>query len=345
MKKLFSLFAIVAVIGLLAACGSSDNSSGDNGESGEGSKALSTVNIGYFPNLDHAAGIIGKEKGFFQEELGEATEAKFNDYPNGNDFIQALSTGVIDIGYVGPGPAINYFLAGGDVVILSAASNGATLVVAREDSGIESLDDFGGKSFCTPGYGCTHNVQLEIMLKDIGLETTRVGGTVEHMPRIAPANMIAQFEQGQIDAAATAEPWGTYLVEELGAKVIAEWDQVFLGETLPSVVLVTTKEFLENHPETVDAVLRGHIRSVEFAQENTEDTLNTINDALYNLTQQRFPQAVLENAWQRMFITTETHADALQAWADASYELKFIEEKPNLDGLVDTSRLEQLQNQ
>lgn len=65
-----------------------------------------------------------------------------------------------------------------------------------------------------------------------------------------------------------------------------------------------------------------------------------MNDSLYDLTQQRLPEQVLEHAWERMFITTDTHPEALQAWADASHELKFIPEEPNLDGFVDTSRLD-----
>lgn len=338
MKKGLLILAI-ALVGLLTACGTGST----GGPTGGSEAGKDSINIGYFPNLDHAAGIVGKEKGFFDDELGEV-EATYIDFPNGNDFIEALDAGTLDIGYVGPGPAINYYLRGGDVVILSAAANGATLIVARDGSGIEELADFDGKSFCTPGNGCTHNVQLEAMLKDLGLESNRVGGTVEHQSRVAPANMVAMFEQGQIDAAAAPEPWGTYLVEELGAKVVTEWNDVYLGERLASVVLVSTKEFVENNPDIVDAVLKGHIKSVEYAQNNEEDTLQTINDALYNLTQQRLPETVLTNAWQRMAVTTETHADALQAWADASYDLQFIEDDPNLEGFVDTSRLDALLN-
>ncbi|WP_096201453.1 aliphatic sulfonate ABC transporter substrate-binding protein [Bacillus sp. FJAT-45350] len=333
MKKFISALTVGLVATVLTACGSGTTSGGGD-----------DVTIGYFPNLDHAAAIVGKEKGFFQDELGE-TPAEFRNFPNGNDFMDALDTGTIDIGYVGPGPAINSFLAGGDVVVIGAAANGATLIVARDGSGIESLEDFGGKSFCTPGNGCTHNVQLEIMLKELGLESNRVGGTVEHQSRINPASMIGMFEQGQIDAAAAPEPWGTYLVEELGAKVIAEWDDVFLGETLPSVVIVTTNKYLEENPDIVDAVLRGHKSSVNFAHENTDETLETVNDLLYNLTQNRLPEQVLQNAWTRMAVTTETHADALQAWADASYELKFMDKEPNLDGFVDTSRLDAIMGQ
>lgn len=325
MKRIL-LLLVIMMTGLLAACGSSQSDS---------------VTIGYFPNLDHAAGIIGKEKGFFEDELSDS-EVDFINFPNGNDFIEALDTGSIQLGYVGPGPAINYFLAGGDIVILGAAANGATLVVAREGSGIETLEDFAGKSFSTPGNGCTHNVQLEIMLQNLGLTTTRRGGEVDHQPKVNPANMMIMFEQGQIDAAAAPEPWGTYLVEELGAKVVVEWDNVFLGQQLPSVVVVTTPKFLKENPEQVDAFLRAHVRSVEYTQEDTADTLDTINNLIYNLSQTRLPEPVLEKAWERMVVTTETHADALQQWATASYELNFIDKEPVLDGFVDTSRLDKI---
>lgn len=69
-----------------------------------------------------------------------------------------------------------------------------------------------------------------------------------------------------------------------------------------------------------------------------------VNDRIYALTQQRLPENVLDKAWERMIITYETHEDALQEWAQASYELGFIDEEPNLDGLVDTSLLEKILN-
>ncbi|SDI75395.1 aliphatic sulfonate ABC transporter substrate-binding protein [Alteribacillus bidgolensis] len=325
----------IAVLGL-TACGGGESVSGD-GENNGGE-----INIGYFPNLDHAAGIIGKQEGIFEEEL-EGTDVEFTNFPNGNDFIEALDAGDLDIGYVGPGPAINYHLSGGDIKILSGAANGATLIVSSEDSGIESLDDFDGKSFCTPGNGCTHNVQLEIMLQELGMESNRVGGTVEHQSRVDPASMMVRFEQGEVDAAAAPEPWGTYLVEELNANVVTEWDEVFLGESLPSVVLVTSEEFMEENPEKVESVLAAHEKAVAFTGEYEEETLNAVNDLVYELSQTQFSDGVLQNAWERMNITTEVSADALQSWADASYELGFIEDEPNLEGLVDTSLLEEIE--
>ncbi|WP_218240559.1 hypothetical protein, partial [Pseudomonas sp. 2822-17] len=61
---------------------------------------------------------------------------------------------------------------------------------------------------------------------------------------------------------------------------------------------------------------------------------------IYSLSQTRLSDEVLEKAWGRMVVTTETHGDALQDWATASYELKFLDDEPNLDGFVDTSILD-----
>ncbi|WP_416150590.1 aliphatic sulfonate ABC transporter substrate-binding protein [Salipaludibacillus sp. HK11] len=342
MKKFISGAAIATTVLVVSACGTNDNEApnNENEASGNSSSGDSEVNIGYFPNLDHAAAIVGKEKGYFAEEMGDGIE--FQNFPNGNEFMESLDTGVIDLGYVGPGPAINFYLSGSDVVVIGAAANGATLIVSREDSGIHTVEDFSGHSFATPGNGCTHNVQLEQMLLEKGMTTDRRNGEVEHQSRVNPASMVAMFEQGSIDGAAAPEPWGTLLVEEHNANVVTEWDDVFLGEELASVVLVTTNEFLEANPEQVEQALIAHKRSVEYAQENEEDTLNTVNDLIYDLTQTRLPEEVLEKAWQRMTITTETHADALQEWANASHELEFMEQDPNLDGFVDTSILDRL---
>lgn len=332
MKKLIVILSLLFVSVLLGACG--------QGATGD---VKNEVKIGYFPNLDHAAGIAGLEKGIFKEAL-DGVEPEFVHFPNGNDFINALDTGDLDIGYVGPGPAINYFLQGGDVVVLSSAANGATLIVAHKDSGIKTIEDLSGKSFGTPGNGCTHNVQLEEMLLSKGLKTNRVGGSVNHQPRMAPASVAGLFEAGQVDAYAAPEPWGTYLVEEGLANVIVEWNDVVWGDSLPSVVLVSSKKFVSENPELVEKILQAHVDSVEFAQENTDETLALVNDRIFALAQIRLSDEVLKKAWSRMSVSYNMHTEALQAWADSSHRLGFIESDPNLDGFVDTTLLEKILN-
>lgn len=174
----------------------------------------------------------------------------------------------------------------------------------------------------------THNIREAIILSDrIVLMGTRPGGILN----VYDVNLPRPRQ-------ATSEVF----VEELGANVIAEWNEVFLGQELPSVVLVTSKKFLEEHPEHVDQVLTAHVRSVEFAQQNVADTLVSVNDEVFDLTQSRLPEIVLEKAWERLEITHVTHGDALQQWATASYDLEFLSDEPNLDGFVDTSYLDRV---
>ena len=52
--------------------------------------------------------------------------------------------------------------------IISGASSGGTVVVASAKSGITSVNDMEGKTFITPGIGCTHDVQFETFLQEQG---------------------------------------------------------------------------------------------------------------------------------------------------------------------------------
>ena len=125
----------------LAGCGNS----GDTTASSSSSQAAKEeISVGHFPNLDHAPAIVGLRKNIFAENL-EGVSIRPQVFPDGNAFMDALNSGNLDIGYVGPGPAINRFIQGNDVVILASAANGATLVVARADSGITTVSDLDGK--------------------------------------------------------------------------------------------------------------------------------------------------------------------------------------------------------
>ena len=98
MKKWLLSLTLLLVIGVLAACG------GDSEESAAGEKEK--VIIGYFPNIDHAPAMVAREKGYYEEALGENVEIEYKTFPDGGTFMTALKSGEIDAGLVGPGPVI-----------------------------------------------------------------------------------------------------------------------------------------------------------------------------------------------------------------------------------------------
>ncbi|MER8010222.1 ABC transporter substrate-binding protein, partial [Streptomyces sp. NPDC094149] len=105
-----TLAVVAALPLLLTACGyGSEAKSDDTAKVAAGAKkidGLDSVKIGYFGNLTHATALVGREQGLFQKELG-ATKAEYATFNAGPSEIEALNSGSIDIGWIGPSPAIN----------------------------------------------------------------------------------------------------------------------------------------------------------------------------------------------------------------------------------------------
>src|SRR5437763_16605692 len=165
---------ILAVVAAFAwSCNKSDQASTAPPTTQATSSALAEVRLGFFPNLTHAQAVLGVTSGEFEQALGSSklTSRQFNAGPS---LIEALFANQIDVGYVGPGPAISAFARSkgqGIRVIAGAAANGV-LIVARKDAGINSVRDLAGKRIATPQHGnsqdiaARHYLQHELAQKD-----------------------------------------------------------------------------------------------------------------------------------------------------------------------------------
>ncbi len=97
------IVALVVLFALaLVGCGSQTTTGSSSGPI--------TVNLGYFPNLTHAVALVGVERGTFQNALGPNVKLVTKTFNAGPALIEALFAGDIDIGYVGPSPAINGYV-------------------------------------------------------------------------------------------------------------------------------------------------------------------------------------------------------------------------------------------
>ncbi|MFZ0445043.1 MAG: ABC transporter substrate-binding protein [Bacillus sp. (in: firmicutes)] len=332
MKKWLLSLTLLLVMVVLAACG------GDSEESAAGEKEK--VIIGYFPNIDHAPAMVAREKGYYEEALGENVEVEYKTFPDGGTFMTALKSGEIDAGLVGPGPVLNNYSNGADVKIIGGASSGGTVVVASEQSGIESLEDMKGKTFITPGIGCTHDVQFETYLMEQGIEelaSSRIGGSIKHVTG-NPATYQGMFETGKVDLAAVPEPWASILVEN-GAKVIVSTEEIAYGENLPNVVLVASGDLVNDKKEVVQALVDAQQKSVEFINNNVEETQDIAIKAIKDLTKQEMDKDIVAKAMARITYTTEIDEEVLKEFGQSSFDLEFLKEQPNFDGLVYSSSL------
>ncbi|WP_347861322.1 aliphatic sulfonate ABC transporter substrate-binding protein [Salimicrobium sp. PL1-032A] len=336
MKKFVYLAVLGSLLMVLSACGSSESdASGDE----EGSDGKDEITIGYFPNINHVAGMVAEEKEMYSEELPDGTTVNYQYFPDGSAFMTAVETGEIEGGIVGPGPAMNHYVSGANINIVAAGSKGGTVIMARNDAGISSPEDLKGKTFISPRVGCTHDVQFEAMMKDeFGITSDRVKGEMKHVTG-KPATYASMFEAGRVDAATVPEPWASKIEADGSGKVLVDTPEVAYGETLPAAVFVTSNDLKEEDPELIQNLVNAHKQATDFINDNPEEAKTIAQDKIKEITDQKLSAEVIDSAWERIDFSYDVDESVLQDFADSSYNLEFLEEKPDLDGLVDKSFL------
>ncbi len=193
-KKPFGRSLCLASLALIlaltfVACGSPSQSSGGG--------SSTTVHLGYFPNVTHAVALVGVARGTFQSALGSSAKLVTTNFNAGPALIEALFASEIDIGYVGPNPAINgYVKSHGEALrIIAGAASGGALFVVRPEANIKTAADLAGKKIATPQPGGTQDVSLRYYLQQHGLKSADKGGNVQIVPTDS-ANILTLFKQG-----------------------------------------------------------------------------------------------------------------------------------------------------
>ena len=316
-KVLLGIIAIL-LVGVLAGC-----------EIGAASE--DEVNIGYFPNLSHAGAIVGMSEGIFEEGL-DGYQLNEMTFPNGSLFMDSLSTGQIDIGFVGPGPVLNRYLQGGDVVILANATKGENVLVLREGLEYNGPEDLDGLTIATASTGCTHDLLLRKMLAEEGMAVEENGGTVKRLPQ-RPATNIGMMQQGQIDGALVSEPWASMMEAQGVGRVVVEFDEVPWEGEVPATVIAARRDFVEENPEVVEAFLAAHEDSVEFVNNNEEESLEILQREIKRITDQELDIETLRSSFERVIFTPELDQQVVTEFAELLNELGFVDSDRDLEDI------------
>lgn len=329
MKRNVGIILLLILSMVLVACGGSGSATEDK-----------KVKIGYFPNLTHVATIIALENDYFSEAFGEDIEIETKTVNNGGLFMEAMATGAIDVGTVGPGPLLNHYVKDPNYYIISGAVNGGAVLVGSKHSEIKELADLDDKKISIPVIGSTQDVMLRKSLNEVGLKPTTNGGTVELFPA-APADTATLFQQESVDGTATQEPWGYILETQADGELILDWDEFAWGKDSTNTVVAATSAFKENE-EYAEAYLKAHVKAVEFIKENPEESQALVIEHIKNLTSKEIDKKELEVAFSRLEVTTFVNEDVVQEMADISKEAEYVESN-DIDGLIDLDILEKIE--
>lgn len=298
------------------------------GGCGKSEEKATTVNMGYFNNITHAQALLMKAEGKLESAFGEGVTVNWNAFNAGPAEVEALFSGAIDIGYIGPVPAINANVkSGGDVVILSSATKGGAVLVGRQGSGIKEVKDLSGKVVAIPQIGNTQHLSLLQLLSENGMKPKSEGGDVT-VSAVENADVANMMERGDIDAALVPEPWGATLLEK-GAELLLDYNEIYMQGQYDVAVVVVRKEFMEANPELVETFLKEHEAATAKVNDDTQTALKTINEEMDRATGKSLSENIITEAFGRIGVSTELNKESVTGFATISKEQGLISELPD----------------
>lgn len=320
-KKISKVVAVIMMMALaVTGCG------------GKKESKKTKVNIGYFNNVTHAQALYIKAEKTLENAYADKADVSWTAFNAGPAEVEALFSGDIDIGYIGPVPAISANVKSkGDVVILSGATKGGAVMVKRKDSDIKSVSDLAGKNVAIPQLGNTQHLCLLDLLSENNLKPKTEGGDV-NVSAVANADVENTMERGDIDAALVPEPWGATLLEK-GSELLVDYDKIYMEGKYDVAVVVVRKEFKEKHPELVEEFLKQHEKATTDINDNQEEALKIINKELHEATGKSLSDSVIKEAFKRIGVSTELNKESIAGFGEISKEQGFIAETPKEEEL------------
>ncbi|MGE0217846.1 glycine betaine ABC transporter substrate-binding protein [Mycolicibacterium sp.] len=292
MKLKALLVALVA--GMLVLAGCSVDTGGQTGNDPE----KPTIRIGYqtFPSGD----LIVKNNKWLEEAL-PGYNVKWVKFDSGADVNTAFVAKELDFGALGSSPVarglseplnIGYRVA----FILDVAGDNEALV-ARNDSGIDTIADLKGKRVATP-FASTAHYSLLAALNLNGLSPADV-----QLIDLQPQAILAAWERGDIDAAYSWLPTLNDL-RKTGKDLITSRELAAEGKPTLDLAVVAT-EFAEANPDVVDTWRKQQARALDVLKDDPAAAAKAIA-AEVGLT----PEDIEGQLTQTVFLTPQEVASA-----------------------------------
>jgi len=210
--------------------------------------------------------LLAKERGEFEQILAkDGIKVKWiGPFPNHAPSLQAVTGGSADFGFWGSStPALAAIIAGSPLVFTHFAiyEPRSTAIIAKNDSGINSVKDLVGKSVAVNRSGLGEFL-LVAALEKYGVDRKQVRFVYLNPPDAGPA-----FAQGKIDAWSMWTPGVDIARAEYDAH-----DIFFEGKDLDFFIdfssLLTTRKFSEENADLVRAVIAAYEVEARWVTDN-----------------------------------------------------------------------------
>lgn len=298
-------------------------------------KQESKIRIAFFPNIGHLIPIVGSEKGMFSNSFDDQTVIETHLFDSGPQVIESMFAKSIDLAYVGPGPAINGFVQSekNDLKILAGAASGGASFIVHPNSKINSINDVSGKRIAAPPIGNSQDVSLRTYLSENNLKPVEKGGSVVVLNTANP-EIFTLFAKGDIDAAWVPESWATILIQELNGTRLFYEEDLWPNKQFASVLLIGRADFIESHPQIIQAWIVSHKDTVTWINNNPEDSKLIFQQFIKKTLGRSLPEKIINDSFSNIEITSDPIADSVYTFAQRADALGYLGRHGyDLDGL------------
>jgi NitT/TauT family transport system substrate-binding protein len=234
------------------------------------------------------------------------------------------------------GPTLNIALDKSDIVAVGMVGTVArtTAIVARQGTGIRTLDDLRGKKIAIQSGSSVGDVAVQQILPSVNLTE----GDYE-LVNIPVTNMVSALVQGQVEAMVNVEPYNAIAVSQgVGTRIadFADYDPlpVFIG---------MRQQFIDEHHDQAVGILKALLMNAQTWKTTPDAVYDTIAH-YYTSTGIDVDRSVIRDAASRMDVQADylDGADAyLRGRADLQKEEGQISQTPDYSKALNSDLLEE----
>jgi taurine transport system substrate-binding protein len=193
--------------------------------------------------------VLGKAQGTLEQRLG--TKVRWDQISSGGAVLTALAANEVDISLLGSPPTTAGIARGLPIEVISfeGVIASSERLIARPE--IKSMKDLEGKRVAYPP-GSSSHYGLNAALKSYSVDASKV-----KLLGLAPADMVAAWKRGDIDAGFVWSPFTYQMEGDKGHELLTMKDLQPHGYFVWNNYVVR-KEFADKYPSTVVAFLKAY---------------------------------------------------------------------------------------
>lgn len=233
-----------------------------------------TLRVGYLPITDAAPLLVASALGYYREEHVDVADPVL--FRSWESITEAFQSNHLDVAHLLMPTAVQLrFLRRQPVKIVAwNHMNGSALTVGNH---IRSIGELGGTTVAIPFWYSIHNVALQMMLTDAGLEVVpsgKPGPNQVALTVMAPSDMLPGLAAGSISGYIVAEPFNA-MAEAKGIGKINR----FIGDVWRNhacCVVVMHERVLATRPDAAHRFVRALARAQVVCQHDHGRAITTL---------------------------------------------------------------------